>query len=157
MIGSKIEGMPMKYDLLLTDGEVLDPAAGLKGRMDIGIAGGKIVEIGADLPQKEARRTVSAKGRLVTPGLVDVHAHVFVNAHDMGHRTDHFCRASGVTTLCDAGSTGSSNFAGLRQVLDTGVHTRVRAFVNLSAIGITGTSRGGELSHFPYADPEGCA
>ena len=147
----------MKYDLLLTDGEVLDPAAGLKGRMDIGIAGGKIVEIGADLPQKEARRTVSAKGRLVTPGLVDVHAHVFVNAHDMGHRTDHFCRASGVTTLCDAGSTGSSNFAGLRQVLDTGVHTRVRAFVNLSAIGITGTARGGELSHFPYADPEGCA
>jgi dihydroorotase len=147
----------MKYDLLLTDGDVLDPAGGLKGRMDVGIAGGKIVEVAANLPHKEARRTISAKGRLVTPGLIDIHAHVFVNAHDMGHRTDHFCRASGVTTLCDAGSTGSANFAGLRHMLDTGVHTRVRAFVNLSAIGITGTSRGGELSHFPYADPEGCA
>jgi dihydroorotase len=147
----------MEFDLLLTDGEVLDPAAGLKGRMDVGIAGGKIVAVGADLPRNEARQTISAKGRLVTPGLVDVHAHVFVNAHDMGGHTDHFCRQSGVTTLCDAGSTGSSNFAGLRHVLDTAVHTRVRAFVNLSAIGITGTSRGGELAHFPYADPEGCA
>jgi dihydroorotase len=147
----------MQYDLLLTDGEVLDPASGLKGRMDVGVAGGKIVAVGPNLPRKEARRTVSAKGRLVTPGLVDIHAHVFVNAHDMGGHTDHFCRQSGVTTLCDAGSTGSANFAGLRHVLDTAVHTRVRAFVNLSAIGITGTSRGGELSHFPYADPEGCA
>src|SRR5665213_3428382 len=147
----------MRYDLLLTDGEVLDPAAGLKGRMDVGIAGGKIVEIGANLPRNEARSTLSAKGRIVTPGLIDIHAHVFVNAHDMGGCTDELCRASGVTTLCDAGSTGSSNFAGLRHVLDHEVRTRVRAFVNLSAIGITGTSRGGELSHFPYADPEGCA
>ena len=148
----------MKYDLLLTDGDVLDPAAGIKGRMDVGIAGGKIVEIGANLPQNQARRTISAKGRYITPGLVDIHAHVFVNAHDMGHRTDHFCRASGVTTLCDAGSAGSAGFAGLRQVLDSEVRTRVRAFVNLSAIGIIGGARGtGELSHFPYADPEGCA
>src|SRR5580704_1945690 len=147
----------MQYDLLLTDGEVLDPAAGLKGRMDVGIAGGKIVAVGPDLPASEARQTLSAKGRLVTPGLVDVHAHVFVNAHDMGHRTDHFCRQSGVTTLCDAGSAGSATFPGLRQVIDREVRTRTRAFVNLSAIGIVGTSRGGELSHFPYADPEGCA
>ena len=75
----------------------------------------------------------------VTPGLVDIHAHVFVNAHDMGGHTDHFCRQSGVTTLCDAGSAGSANFAGLRHVLDHEVRTRVRAFVNLSAIGIIGS------------------
>jgi dihydroorotase len=147
----------MKYDLLLTGGEVMDPAANLRGVMDIGIAGGKIVAVAPSLPANEALRTISAKGRLVTPGLVDIHAHVFVNAHDMGGHTDQHCRCSGVTTLCDAGSTGSANFAGLRHVLDHEVRTRVRAFVNLSAIGITGTSRGGELSHFPYADPEGCA
>jgi dihydroorotase len=75
----------------------------------------------------------------------------------MGVHTDHFCRPTGVTTLCDAGSTGSATFAGLRQIIDHEVRTRIRAFVNLSAIGIVGTSRGGELSHFPYADPEGCA
>jgi len=142
---------------MLTGGEVLDPAAGLRGIMDIGIAGGKIVAVAPSLPANEARRTISAKGRLVTPGLVDMHAHVFVNAHDMGGRTDCFCQASGVTTLCDAGSAGSATFAGLRHVLDHEVRTRVRALVNLSAIGITGTSRGGELSHLPYADPEGCA
>ncbi len=147
----------MKYDLLLTGGEVIDPSAGLRGVMDIGIAAGKIAEVAPSLPATEARRTISVKGRLVTPGLVDMHAHVFVNAHDMGHHTDDCCSASGVTTLCDAGSAGSSNFAGLRHMLNHEVRTRVRAFVNLSAIGITGTTRGGELSHYPYADPEGCA
>ena len=147
----------MQYDLLLTGGDVIDPGAGLRGVMDIGIAGGKIVAVAPSLPANQARQSISAKGRLVMPGLVDMHAHVLVNGHDMGEHTDHYCSGSGVTTLCDAGSTGSSNFAALRSVLDNHVRTRVRAFVNLSAIGITGTSRGGELSHFPYADPEGCA
>ena len=147
----------MKYDLVLTGGEVLDPSAGYSGIMDIGINAGKIAAVAPAIPAEQARRSISAKGFLVTPGLVDMHAHVFVNGHDMGDRTDHFCSCSGVTTMCDAGSAGSSNFAGLRQVLDNDVRTRVRAFVNLSAIGITGTSRGGELQHFPYADPEGCA
>src|SRR5579863_5047323 len=147
----------MKYDLLIQHGDVIDPGAGLKGRLDVGISGGKIVEVGPSLAEGEARRTISARGLLVTPGLIDIHAHVFVNAHDMGGHTDHFCRSTGVTTLCDAGSTGSATFAGLRHVIDHEVRTRIRAFVNLSAIGIVGTSRGGELSHFPYADPEGCA
>ena len=147
----------MKYDLLVAGGEVIDPAAGLRGKLDVGISGGKIVEVAPSLAQSEARRTISARGLLVTPGLIDIHAHVFVNAHDMGGHTDHFCSSTGVTTLCDAGSTGSATFAGLRAVIDSAVHTRIRAFVNLSAIGIVGTSRGGELSHFPYADPEGCA
>ena len=147
----------MQYDLLITGGEVIDPGAGLRGVMDVAIAGGKIAAVAPSLPANQALRTISAKGRLVMPGLVDMHAHVLVNGHDMGVHTDHYCRSSGVTTLCDAGSTGSSNFAALRSVLDHHVRTRVRAFVNLSAIGITGTSRGGELSHFPYADPEGCA
>src|SRR5258707_834112 len=124
----------MKYDLLLTGGEVLDPSAGLRGVMDVAIAGGKIAAVAPSLPENEARRTISAKGRLVTPGLIDIHAHVFVNAHDMGGHTDHFCKGSGVTTLCDAGSTGSATFAGLRHVLDPEVRTRVRAFVNFAPI-----------------------
>jgi len=147
----------MKYDLLIQHGEVVDSAAGLRGMLDVAISGGKIVAVAPAIAEDEAHRTISAKGLLVTPGLIDIHAHVFVDAHDMGGHTDHFCRASGVTTLCDAGSTGSATFPGLRHVIDHEVRTRIRAFVNLSAIGIVGTSRGGELSHFPYADPEGCA
>src|ERR687886_749079 len=125
----------MKYDLLIQHGEVLDPAAGLRGTLDVAISGGKIVDIAPSLPETEARRTISARGLYVTPGLIDIHAHIFVNAHDMGGHTDHYCRQSGVTTLCDVGSTGSATFAGLRAVIDGQVRTRVRAFVNLSAIG----------------------
>ncbi len=147
----------MKYDLLITGGEVLDPAAGLRGLWISASPAARSLRWRRRCRHAEARRTISAKGRLVTPGLVDIHAHIFVNAHDMAGDTDRFCRASGVTTLCDAGSAGSATFAGLRQVIDREVRTRTRAFVNLSAIGIVGTSRGGELSHFPYADPEGCA
>lgn len=136
---------------------MIDPGSGLHGRMDVGIAGGKIVEVAAGLSAAEARQTISAKDRLVTPGLVDVHAHIFVNSSDMGEHTDRLCNSSGVTIVCDAGSAGSANFAGLRFVVDRAVRTRARAFVNLSAIGITGTARSGELAHRPYADPEGCA
>jgi len=125
--------------------------------MHIGIAGGKISAVAPSLPAADARRAISAKGWLVTPGLVDIHAHIFVNASDMAGHIDHFCRASRVTTLRDAGSSGSATLPGLRQVIDREVRTRTRGFVNLTAIGIVGTSRGGELSHFPYADPEGCA
>src|SRR5258708_11253238 len=132
----------MKYDLLLTGGEVLDPSAGLRGVMDVAIAGGKIAAVAPSLPANEARRTISAKGRLVTPGLIDIHAHVFVNAHDMGGHTDHFCKASGVTTLCDAGSTGSATFAGLRPGIDHQGRPRIRAFVHLPAAGIAGAQRG---------------
>jgi dihydroorotase len=147
----------MLYDLLIRHGEVVDPGSGLRGRMDVAIAGGKIVEVAASLPEGQAHNTISARDRLVLPGLVDVHAHIFVNCSDMGAYTDRLCNSSGVTTVCDAGSAGSANFAGLRFVVDTAVRTRARAFVNLSAIGIVGTARSGELAHFPYADPEGCA
>src|SRR5664279_3649795 len=58
----------MKYDLILTGGEVIDPAAGLRGVMDIGIAGGKIAAVAPALPANEALRAISAKGRIVTPG-----------------------------------------------------------------------------------------
>ena len=116
----------MKFDLVVAGGEVLDPGAGLRGVMDIGIVGGKIAAVAPSLSSADAVRTVSAKGYYVFPGLVDIHAHVLINAHDMGIHTDSCLRATGVTTLCDAGSTGSSNFAGLRNVLDHHVHTRVR-------------------------------
>lgn len=147
----------MQYDLLVTDGEVIDPAAGLRGVMDVGIVAGRIAAVAPSLPHAQAKRTVSARGMLVMPGLVDLHAHVLVNGHDMGIHTDEVCTGSGVTTLCDAGSTGSANFIALRQMLDDHVHTNVRAFVNLSAIGVMGVQRSGELAHFAYADPEGCA
>jgi predicted amidohydrolase len=85
------EGVAMKYDLLLSGGEVLDPAAGSHGLMDIGIAGGKIVAVAPSLPASEARHTIGAKAGVMAPGLVDIHAHISVNAHDMAGDTHRFC------------------------------------------------------------------
>src|SRR5215469_10495005 len=116
----------MKYDLLIRGGDVIDPGGSLRGRMDVAIAGGKIVEVAPSLPETDARKAISAKDRLVIPGLVDVHAHIFVNCSDMGEHTDRLCNSSGVTTVCDAGSAGSANFAGLRFVVDKAVRTRTR-------------------------------
>jgi predicted amidohydrolase len=92
----------MTYDLLISDGEVIDPGSRHRGRMDVGIGGGKIVEVAASLRSEDARKTISAQGRLVTPGLVAVHAHVFANCSDMRENTDRLCKSSGVTTMCDA-------------------------------------------------------
>src|SRR6202045_3814399 len=125
----------MKYDLLLTGGDVLDPAGGLRGLMDIGIAGGKISAVAPSLPAADARRTIIAKGRLVTPGLVDIHAHIFVNCSDMAIPIDRLRRASEGATLCDVGSAGSATPPGLREILDREEIGRTRAFRDPSAIG----------------------
>jgi dihydroorotase len=117
----------MKYELVILGGDVVDPGSGLRGHMDIAISGGKIAEVTPSLGEADARKTISAKDRLVIPGLVDVHAHIFVNCSDMGEHTDRLCNSSGVTTVCDAGSAGSANFAGLRFVVDKAVRTRTRA------------------------------
>jgi dihydroorotase len=147
----------MIYDLLITGGEVLDPGAGLRGRMDVGIRSGKIIDVAPSLPADTARKTISARGKYITPGLIDIHTHIFLDAWDMGGNTDRFCKSGGVTTICDGGSTGSANFAGLRNLVEHEVRTKVRAFVNLSAIGLMDIDRNGELAHAAYADPEGCA
>ena len=95
---------PGRYDILIRNGEVRDPGRGFRQRADVGILDGKIAAIQENLPPAPATEVIDASGLYVTPGLVDMHAHVFVNAHDMGGRTDCICQASGVTTLCDAGS-----------------------------------------------------
>src|SRR5258708_36907792 len=101
----------MKYDLLLQHGEVVDPGSKLRGLMDVGILGGKVVEVAKGLDAAQARRTISVKGRYVLPGLVACHAHIAVNGHNMGVDTDRFCTASGVTTMCDAGRAGRATSA----------------------------------------------
>src|SRR5439155_891911 len=95
-------------------------------------------------------------GKIVCPGLIDLHAHVFINAHDMGPETDRRCAASGVTTLVDAGSTGSATFPGLRHYVAERSQVRLRCFVHLSALGLIHLQVG-ELMNLAYADPEGCA
>jgi dihydroorotase len=146
----------MPYDLVLKGGEVIDPGWPMHQRADVAIAKGKIAAIAPDILSTDAIRVIDVAGKIVCPGLIDIHAHTFINAHDMGPQTDQRCSASGVTTLIDAGSSGSATFPGLRHYVAERSQVRLRCFVHLSALGLIHLQVG-ELMNMDYADPEGCA
>jgi len=143
----------MRYDLILKGGQLLDPAAGLEARRDVAFASGRVAAVDADIPREVARETVDVGGAYVAPGLIDLHAHAFIAGHDLGIETDPICAATGVTTLCDAGSTGAANFTGLREYVMARAETRVLAFLHLSAIGLSHLPTG-EHAFLEYSDPD---
>jgi dihydroorotase len=146
----------MRYDLLLKGGRVIDPKNDRDAVMDVAVNNGRVAVVAEAIPEEQAVRTLDVAGRIVTPGLVDAHLHVYCNACDMGAQTDEFCEVSGVTTVCDGGSAGASIFAGLREFVERRVATRCRAFVHLSRLGLTGCEAVGELADPRYADVEAC-
>ncbi len=143
----------MRYDLLLKGGHLLDPAAGVDAPRDVAFSAGRVAAVDTDIPPEAARATVDVGGACVAPGLIDLHAHAFIAGHDLGIQTDPICAATGVTTLCDAGSTGAANFAGLREYVMARAETRVLAFLHVSAIGLTHPGIG-EHSLLDYSDPD---
>jgi dihydroorotase len=132
-----------QYDLILKGGHVIDPRNGVDAMRDVGILGGKIVAINANLPASGARRAVDVSGLYVTPGLVDIHVHVFWGTkHGVTADGDHCVQPdpvgfrTGVTTMVDAGSAGWRDFAEFRRrVIDT-AQTRVLAMINIVGVGM---------------------
>jgi dihydroorotase len=143
----------MRYDLVLKGGRLIDPAAGVDGRRDVAFSAGRVAAVDADIPAGAGREVVDLAGAWLAPGLIDLHAHAFIAGHDLGIDTDRVCRSTGVTTLCDAGSTGAANFAGLRELVMARAETRVLAFVHLAAIGLTHLAIG-EHCYLDYSDPD---
>jgi len=136
--------------LLLRGGQVMDPGAGLTGALDVRIRDGLITEVAAKLsPDGDVVHDVT--GRLVLPGLIDLHAHCFAGASDFGPRTDDVARATGVTTWIDGGSAGAGTFEGMREWVLSRSRVRMFAFLNISAIGLA-YLKIGELNHLAYAD-----
>ncbi|MEU8078612.1 amidohydrolase/deacetylase family metallohydrolase [Catellatospora citrea] len=127
----------MVHDLLLTGGHVIDPDGGRDGVADVAVTGGRISAVGPDLPRADARELVDASGRLVTPGLVDLHTHVFPGATYWGIDPDPVAWCSGVTTWVDAGSAGAYGLDALRRAV-RGYRVRVPVLLNISAVGLTG-------------------
>src|SRR5262249_29257109 len=119
-----------RYDLLLKNGHVIDAKNGLSAVRDVAIAQGKIAAVAENIPAVQARRTVDVSNLYVTPGLVDIHVHVF--AGSMGReyigencvRPDGFTFRSGVTTVVDAGSSGWRNFGEFRDQIINRSKTR---------------------------------
>ena len=143
----------MRHDLLLTGGHVIDPASGVDGRRDVAFASGRVAAVDTAIAPASAREVVDVSGAYVAPGLVDLHAHAFIAGHDLGIETDPVCASTGVTTLCDAGSTGAANFAGLREYVMARSETRVLGFLHIAAIGLSHLGIG-EHCYLDYSDPD---
>jgi dihydroorotase len=102
------------------------------------VAGGQIAAIAPNIDVRDADRSVPVTGQIVTPGLVDLHAHGFAGISHWGLNLDPFCIARGVTTAVDAGTSGSDSFEGFRRLVIERSRTRVLAFLNISRVGLIG-------------------
>lgn len=127
-----------KYDLVLKGGHVIDPKNGVDGPMDVAIAGGKIARVAPDISSAEAGKTVDATGLYVAPGLIDIHAHVYLWRDAAGEavQADAFSFRSGVTTMVDAGSTGWRTFPDFRERIISHAKTRILALLNIAGAGM---------------------
>lgn len=123
------------YDLILKGGTLIDPAAGIHARRDVAFAGGAVAAVGEDLPAGGAE-VIDCAGRIVAPGLIDLHVHVYWGVSYLGIPADPNCIARGVTTAVDAGSAGADTFPGLRRYVIEASATRLYAMLNIAAQGM---------------------
>ncbi|MGC4105506.1 MAG: amidohydrolase/deacetylase family metallohydrolase [Thermomicrobiales bacterium] len=126
----------VRFDTVITGGDVVDPGAGHIGRFDIGIRDGKVAAVEPSIPAESADRVIDARGQVVTPGLVDLHTHVYWGATFWGIEPDPIAARSGVTTWLDVGSAGGYSFPGFREWIVNGSMAKVYALLNLSSIGL---------------------
>jgi dihydroorotase len=147
--------MSDQFDLLLAGGTVIDPARGTRKKLDVAVAGGRILAIEADLPRGNAHTVLDANGCYVTPGLIDFHIHSYWGVNPYGFNADPVCVATGVTTAVDAGSAGPVNFSGFRKLVHEQARTRMLGFIALAQHGVLNDP--GELENLRFADPEGAA
>ena len=146
------------HDLLLKGGRVIDPEQGLDAVMDVAFADGKVAALGPDLGH-EAREVRNVSGRIVTPGLIDMHSHVYWGGTSLGVDAETIARRSGTTTVVDAGSAGAGNFAGLRKFIVEPAAPRILAYLNISFPGIFAFSKNvmmGECEDLRLLDSREC-
>jgi dihydroorotase len=145
-----------KFDLVIKGGEVLDPSQSLHGRRDIGIRYGVIEAVEPDIPAARALRVIDAGGKLVTPGLVDLHCHVYPYGSAIGIPADELVAHQCTTTCVSAGDAGANNFAGFRRFIVAQTRTRLYAFVHIANIGLTPFPLP-ELYNLDFAQVDACA
>src|SRR2546423_10811556 len=129
----------MAYDLILKGGRVVDPSQNIDRITDVAFSGGKVAKVSDNLG--DATETRDVKGYIVTPGLIDLHTHVYWGGTSLGIDAEEFCRTSGVTTAIDTGSAGPGNFAGFRKHVIERSEVRILAYLHISFAGIYAFSK----------------
>lgn len=143
------------YDLAIRGGEVIDPATGTRGQLDVAIRNGRVEAVAAGIPADAARETYDATGHLVVPGLIDFHTHVYHGATYWGIDPDPVASRTGVTTWVDAGSAGATTWPAFRDWCIRPARARIVAFLNISTSGLASATH--ELAALENLDPDLCA
>src|ERR1700741_421686 len=136
-------GPSAKFDLVIRAGDVLDPSQSLRAKRDIGIRWGVVEALAESIPPERAAKTIDASGKLVMPGLVDLHCHVYPYGSAIGLPAAALVQFHGTTTAASAGDAGVNNLAALRRFIVAQSRTRIYAFVHIANNG---------LSAFPVAE-----
>jgi dihydroorotase len=150
----------MTCDLILRGGHVIDPSQKIDGIMDVGFRDGKSAGVGKNLKAGPDTEVRDVSGHYVTPGLIDMHTHVYWGGTSLGIDPDDFCRTSGVTTSVDTGSAGPGNWLGFRKHVIERCEARVLAYLHVSFAGIYGFSKTvmvGESEDIRLMAPAECA
>jgi len=124
------------YDLLIKGGRVIDPAQDIDDKLDIAINGDKIAAVAKDIPPAESKKLIQASGKIVTPGLIDLHCHVLAHVHKISVEPDIAGVRQGVTTVGDGGSAGEAIFAAFPKYVLPSAKTRVFCFLHLCSFGL---------------------
>lgn len=124
------------YDLILKGGHVIDASQKLDGIADVAFAGGKVAAVGRNLAAGPTTEVRDVAGYIVSPGLIDMHTHVYWGGTSLGIDAEEFCRTSGVTTAIDTGSAGPGNFLGFRKHVIERSEVRILAYLHVSFAGI---------------------
>ena len=124
------------FDILLKDGLIIDPSQAIHGEGSVAIQDGKIRAVGKNLPDGEATKIFDMRGKIIAPGLIDIHCHPVEGFWELGVPADEFGLNSGVTLLGDAGSAGPANFEALRLFIVKRAKTDILCFLNLSNTGL---------------------
>jgi dihydroorotase len=146
----------LKYELVIANGDVLDPVQKTRARRDIGIRYGQIAAVAPSIPADRAVQRIDAAGKLVTPGLIDLHTHLCPHL-GLGLPADELVPITATTTAVSAGDAGAHTFGNFRHGVVPQSRTRLLGFIHISSIGLAGGLAPGEMLNIDYANVEVCA